>query len=63
MIFDVHNFGDVLMSRPAGKEAFAMAKAYVIKSLDENESVSQFLKYVSAEKFSLKSLTQVTFLV
>lgn len=48
MILDVHNFGDVLMSQLAGKEVFAMAKAYVIKSLDENESVSQSLKYVSA---------------
>lgn len=48
MILDVYNFGDILMSRLAGKEAFAKAKAYVIKSLDENESVSQSLKYVSA---------------
>ncbi|MBR5965063.1 MAG: STAS-like domain-containing protein [Treponema sp.] len=46
MVLDVHNFGDVLMSRPAGKEAFAMAKAYVIKIHDENEKISLDFKNV-----------------
>ncbi len=46
MILDVHNFGDVLMSRPAGKEAFAMAKAYIIKPLNENEIISLDFKNV-----------------
>ena len=46
MVLDVHNFGDVLMSRPAGKEAFAMAKAYVIKLHDENEKISLDFKNV-----------------
>ena len=40
MVVDVHNFGDVLVSRPAGKEAFAMAKAYIIKLMNENETIS-----------------------
>ncbi len=46
MVLDVHNFGDVLMSRPAGKEAFAMAKAYIIKPLNENETISLDFKNV-----------------
>lgn len=46
MVLDVHNFGDVLMSRPAGKEAFAMAKAYIIKPLNENEIISLDFKNV-----------------
>jgi hypothetical protein len=38
MNIKVVNFGDILLSRPAGREAFLMAKAYVfndIKSADE----------------------------
>lgn len=46
MVLDVHNFGDVLMSRPAGKEAFAMAKAYIIKPLNEDETISLDFKNV-----------------
>lgn len=46
MVLDVHNFGDILMSRPAGKEAFAMAKAYIIKPLNENEIISLDFKNV-----------------
>ena len=46
MVLDVHNFGDILMSRPAGKEAFAMAKAYIIKLLNENETISLDFKNV-----------------
>lgn len=34
------------MSRPAGKEAFAMAKAYIIKPLNENEIISLDFKNV-----------------
>jgi len=40
MIIPVNNFGDVLMSRPAGREAFLMAKAYVFKDLKENEEIT-----------------------
>lgn len=46
MVLDVHNFGDVLMSRPAGKEAFAMAKACIIKPLDGDEIISLDFKNV-----------------
>ena len=35
----VKNFGDVLMSRPAGREAFMMAKAYVFKTIKTGEPI------------------------
>jgi len=31
------NFGDILMSRPAGQEAFLKAKAYVFKDIKTME--------------------------
>ena len=40
MTLAIHNFGEVLMSRPAGKEAFLMAKAYILDKLSANESIS-----------------------
>jgi len=39
MIVDINNFGDVLLSRPAGREAFLMAKAYVFKELKNNDDI------------------------
>jgi hypothetical protein len=39
MEIKVSNFGDILMSRPAGREAFLMAKAYIFKELKANETV------------------------
>lgn len=39
MNIEVSKFGDILMSRPAGKEAFLMAKAYIFKSLDASEKI------------------------
>jgi len=39
MEIQVINFGDVLMSRPAGREAFLKAKAYVFKNLKTDETV------------------------
>ena len=39
MVVPVVNFGDVLMSRPAGKEAFLMAKAYVFKEIGNNDTI------------------------
>ena len=39
MVVNVRNFGDVLMSRPAGREAFLMAKAYVFNELRETEAI------------------------
>jgi len=39
MNIDVSKFGDILVSRPAGRDAFLMAKAYIFNSLKENDSV------------------------
>lgn len=35
----ISKFGDVLMSRPAGKEAFALAKAYIFSVLTPDEKI------------------------
>jgi len=40
MEIKVTNFGDILMSRPAGREAFLMAKSYVFKELKANEIIT-----------------------
>ena len=39
MVITINNFGDILMSRPAGREAFLMAKAYVFKEIKENDDI------------------------
>ena len=39
MIVNINNFGDILMSRPAGREAFLLAKAYVFKEIKENDDI------------------------
>ena len=39
MTFDVSKFGDVLVSRPAGRDAFLMAKAYIFNNLDDSDSL------------------------
>jgi len=39
MVVKVSNFGDILMSRPAGREAFLMAKAYVFKDTKQNDEI------------------------
>ena len=39
MILQMHNFGDILMSRPAGKEAFFMAKAYILGQTSPDEVI------------------------
>ena len=39
MIINISNFGDILMSRPAGREAFLLAKAYVFREIKEDEEV------------------------
>ena len=39
MILQIHNFGDILMSRPAGKEAFLMAKAYILGQTSPDEVI------------------------
>ena len=35
----ISKFGEVLMSRPAGKEAFAFAKAYIFSVLSPEETI------------------------
>jgi len=39
MTIDISKFGDILMSRPAGREAFLMAKAYVFKEVQQDEEM------------------------
>jgi hypothetical protein len=40
MVLDVSNFGDILMSRPAGREAFLMAKAYVLREIKGTDDIT-----------------------
>jgi len=42
MVVKISNFGDILMSRPAGREAFLMAKAYIFKDIKNNDIVLDF---------------------
>ena len=46
MTLAIHNFGDILMSRPAGKEAFSMAKAYILGTPDKDEKITLDFKDV-----------------
>ena len=46
MTLDVTNFGEILMSRPAGKEAFSMAKAYIFNKLSPTEILTLDFKNV-----------------
>jgi hypothetical protein len=39
MLISIKNFGDVLISRPAGREAFLMAKAYVFKEIKPQDDI------------------------
>jgi len=39
MVVKISNFGDILMSRPAGREAFLMAKAYVFKNIQKTDDI------------------------
>ena len=39
MVVNVCNFGNILMSRPAGREAFLMAKAYVFRDLNKTDDL------------------------
>ena len=39
MILQMNNFGDVLISRPAGREAFLAASAYVFNTLKKNSEL------------------------
>lgn len=39
MKIELKKFGDMLMSRPAGKEAYLAMSAYLIKDVDKNEII------------------------
>jgi len=39
MVVKISNFGDILMSRPAGREAFLMAKAYLFKEVSKDDEI------------------------
>lgn len=40
MNLEIKKFGEVLLSRPAGKEAFSLAKAYIFPNLQPNEKLN-----------------------
>ena len=40
MIVDMSSFGEMLMSRPAGREAFLGASAYIFNDIKADESIS-----------------------
>lgn len=40
MDVNIDKFGDILVSRPAGKDAFLMAKSYVFDSLKNDEPIN-----------------------
>lgn len=40
MVVQINKFGDILMSRPAGKDAFLMAKAYILNSINPSEEIT-----------------------
>ena len=40
MIVDMSSFGEMLMSRPAGREAFLGASAYIFNDIQANEIIS-----------------------
>lgn len=42
MKIEIKKFGKLLISRPAGKEAFAAAKAYLLKDLTDQEIILDF---------------------
>ena len=39
MNIKISNFGENLLNRPAGREAFLMAKAYVLKNIGTTEEI------------------------
>ena len=40
MVVSMINFGDVLISRPAGREAFLMARAYVFNGIKGDDDIT-----------------------
>ena len=39
MVVKISNFGDILMSRPAGREDFLKAKAYLFRDVKPNDGI------------------------
>ncbi|MDR3311667.1 MAG: STAS-like domain-containing protein [Spirochaetaceae bacterium] len=39
MPIDISNFGDALLSRPAGKEAFLLARAYILNDINPVDEI------------------------
>ena len=39
MKIELRKFGDILVSRPAGREAYLAMSAYLLKGVDENELI------------------------
>ena len=39
MTVDMSSFGEMLMSRPAGREAFLGASAYIFENIAENDTI------------------------
>jgi hypothetical protein len=39
MNIQINNFGENLLNRPGGREAFLMAKAYILKNLSPSEKI------------------------
>ncbi|MCK5466687.1 STAS-like domain-containing protein, partial [Candidatus Parcubacteria bacterium] len=39
MKIEIKKFGEVLISRPAGREAYLAASAYLLKDIDKNELI------------------------
>jgi hypothetical protein len=46
MTIEIAKFGEFLMSRPAGREAWLAMKAYILKDLDEDEDIKVDFKGV-----------------
>ena len=39
MTLSIGKFGEVLMSRPAGKDAFLLAKAYILNNMQKGDEI------------------------
>ena len=39
MTLSIGKFGEVLMSRPAGKDAFLLAKAYILNNMQKDDEI------------------------
>jgi len=39
MVIKISNFGDILMSRPSGREDFLKAKAYILNEIKPNDEI------------------------